>query len=79
MHLPQACFPTGFCARRLAGVAERVDHHAAFLTVKETLEFARNCGQVWTYKDYGPEMKVRGGGGGGGRGFCGCRLAEGEG
>ena len=49
-----------------------MDHHAAFLTVKETLEFARNCGQVWTYKDYGPEMKVRMGG----RGWGGSSVAS---
>lgn len=44
--------------RRLAGVAEAEDHHMPFITVRETLEFARNCSQVWTFKNYGPELQV---------------------
>ena len=43
--------------QRLAAVGNPVDVHHPALTVRETLEFARNCTQAYGIKDFGEELK----------------------
>eukprot|EP00850_Spirogloea_muscicola_P004781 SM000021S06414 [mRNA] locus=s21:129930:140406:+ [translate_table: standard] len=43
---------------RLAACIAAQDNHQPFLTVKETMEFSRDCTLAWTYKDFGPELKA---------------------
>lgn len=43
--------------QRLAAVGNPADVHHPALTVRETLEFARDCTQAYGIKDYGEELK----------------------
>ncbi|GAQ83467.1 pleiotropic drug resistance protein [Klebsormidium nitens] len=50
----------GFAVRKLAALVKQSDVHFAALSVRETLEFARSCTQVWTFEEMfrrSPELR----------------------